>query len=397
MIQREKLLAQLQSKKGRFLEFDASVRDETRLYDEALVKLGKTPAAEILERISDDPSPGAFPSPEIETADNFRLRFPTGFAHHQQAREWALEVLLDHTVFAVDGSQISPSKDFNIPVAAVQVACFVNHHTRDGRYEKEAAFEILSPEELLIEQNGDRQVSEQMVNARRFELEAATLRQCMERPGAAAGLPLALFDSSLVISFADRLQGEMRDRHLKAMIGLLDCAKRTGTPLVGYVDSSDARDLTRMLECCFQLPKAERIHDAQIVAGRLEWGDRTPFLKCARRGADLNRESVLEVLEKNGHEIGFLYLKMSASAPPVRLDFPMWVAEQELLNQVVDLTRAEAIVGNGYPYAIEAADAAAVITTRDRDAFFAIFQRFIADQGFQLRVAQKATSKTRRR
>ena len=73
------------------------------------------------------------------------------------------------------------------------------------------------------------------------------------------------------------------------------------------------------------------------------------------------------------------------------------VAEQGLLNQVVDLTRAEAIVGNGYPYAIEAADAAAVITTRDRDAFFAIFQRFIADQGFQLHVAQKAASKTRRR
>src|SRR5262249_18124849 len=149
------------------------------------------------------------------------------------------------------------------------------------------------------------------------------------------------FDSSLVISFADRLQGEMRTRHIEAMIALLRCSELTRVPVVGYVDSSDARDLAKMLERCFDLQKAERIHDSQIVNGRLDWGDRTPLLVCARRGADQKRESILEMIERDGHRIGFTYLKATASTPPARLDFPMWVYERGLLEEVIDLVRAE--------------------------------------------------------
>jgi hypothetical protein len=68
-----------------------------------------------------------------------------------------------------------------------------------------------------------------------------------------------------------------------------------------------------------------------------------------------------------------------------------------LLDQVIDLVRAEAIVGNGYPYVIQSADAAAVVTARDREAFYAIFHRFAEEQGIQLRTSQKAASKARRR
>src|SRR5262249_28033393 len=186
-------------------------------------------------------------------------------------------------------------------------------------------------------------------------------------------------------------------RHINAMIRLLQCSKQTGVPVVGYVDSSDARDLAKMLECCFDLRKAERIHDTQIVNGRLNWGDRTPLLICARRGADQKRESVLEVIERAGHQIGFTYLKATASTSPARLDFPMWIYERGLLDEVIDLVRAEVIVGNGYPYAIEAVDAAAVITAQDREAFLAIFERFVEEQGIKLRIAQKAASKLRRR
>jgi hypothetical protein len=55
------------------------------------------------------------------------------------------------------------------------------------------------------------------------------------------------------------------------------------------------------------------------------------------------------------------------------------------------------IVGNGYPYVIETADAAAVITSREREAFYAIFQRFAQEHGITLRFSQKVRSKTRRR
>ena len=399
MIQRDKILAQLHGKKDRFAAFEAEFRDETRAYAEALAQLATMSGEEINARLANETTPGAFPTPEFELARNFRLKFPRAFANHGEARAWALDALFEHTTFAVDGSQIPPTRDFNIPVAAVQAAWFENHHTREGLYAKETEFEILAPDELLVEYDGDRQISEQMVNLRRFELEVATMRKLIRQAAvrASAKLPLALFDSSLVISFADRLQGEMRSRHLEAILSLLRGAEESGVPLIGYVDSSDARDLTKMLERCFDLPKAERIHDAQIVNSRLEWGDRTPVLICARRGADQKRQSVLEQIEEDGHRIGFLYLKTSGSAPPARLDFPMWIYERGLLDEVIDLVRAEVIVGNGYPYAIEAADAAAVITAHDREAFLAIFQRFMEEQGIQLRTTQKAASKARRR
>ena len=401
MIQRDKILAQLQGKKDRFIQFDSSFRNEARSYDDALGKLGTITAAELRERLANDPAPGALPVDEFDKARSLCLKFPREFANHKEARDWAFETLLGHTTFAVDGSQIRLDSDYTLPVAAVQVAWFENRHTRESDYEKQAEFEILSPDDLMIEIDGERQVSEQQVNVRRFELEIAAICRLMQqiaahrKPG--DKLPLALFDSSLVISFADRLQDQMRTRHIEAMIALLRCSEATGVPVVGYVDSSDARDLTHMLERCFNLPKAERIHDAAIAGARLGWGDRTPGPLCARRGADQRRESVLEVIERDGHQIGFAYLRTTASSSPARLDFPLWVYERGLLDEVVDLVRAEVIVGNGYPYAIEAADAAAVITARDREAFYALFQRFADTEGIQLRITQKATSKDRRR
>ncbi len=401
MIQREKILAQLQVKRTQFTTFDSNFHTEASKYAEAIKAMQSLSAEDLLARLQAEPAPGAFPTSEFEIARNLCRKYGFSFSNHQESRAWACEVLEGHTTFAVDGSQIATDARFNIPIAAVQAAWFENHHTHDGKYEKDTVFEILSPDELLVEFNGERQISEQMVNLRRFELETATICRLMKRLAAnrngSTKLPLALFDSSLVISFADRLQEPMRKRHVQAIVGLLECSQETGIPIVGYVDASDARDLTRMLERCFMLPRAERVHDAEIVHSQLTWGDRTPAFQCARRGADQRNESILESIENAGHKIGFVYLKSAGAAPPARLDFPMWVLEKGLLDEVVDLVRAEIIVGNGYPYALEAADAATVITTPDRQAFFAIFQRFLESQGLTLRMTQKAASKTRRR
>jgi hypothetical protein len=129
----------------------------------------------------------------------------------------------------------------------------------------------------------------------------------------------------------------------------------------------------------------------------LGWGARTPLFVCKRGSADQKQISVLEEFESQQQSIGFVYLKTGSQAPPARLEIPMWIHRQGLLDQVLDVVRAEVVVGNGYPYAIEAADAAAVISTRDREAFYALFQQFAERQGIKLHVSQKATSKARRR
>ena len=59
--------------------------------------------------------------------------------------------------------------------------------------------------------------------------------------------------------------------------------------------------------------------------------------------------------------------------------------------------RAECVVGNGYPYAVETADAAAAMTTRDREQFLRVMQDFADEHRFDFRISRKPWSKSRRR
>ena len=406
MMLRDKILAQLDGKKDKFRAFEGELRDESKVFRDALEQLAALSRADLELRLSGTETPGALPTEEFDAAPKLCLPFLHRWNNHAEARDWAYQALLDHTTLAVDGSQIPPHSGFSIPVAAVQVAWFENRHSPTGSFVKDAEIEILTPEDLKAGSDGER--TEQKINARRFEMETGKLCQLMESLAAErdrqsslaklpVALPVALFDSSLVISFADRLQGKMRERHVNAMLKLLQCSEATGIPLVGYVDSSDARDLTKMLSLSFSLPEARQLHDAELVDDLLNWGNRTPLFICKRGGADQKQTSVLQEFEAQQQSIGFVYLKTGSQAPPARLEIPMWIHRQGLLDRVLDVVRAEVVVGNGYPYAIETADAAAVISTRDRETFYALFQQFAERQGIKLHVSQKAASKARRR
>lgn len=401
MLFRDKIFAQLEAKQAGFRNYNDDARHEAAVYAEALQQLGELSSDEIQRRVATIATPGALPTTEFDETPQLRVRFPHEFHNHENARHWAYEALLHHTTFAADGSQILPVKEFSIPVAAVQVAWFINAHTHAGSYEKNVEFQVLAPQELMIEYNGERNISEQAVNLRRFALEINTLCRLMQEvaadPAQMEKRPLAFFDSSLVISFVDRLQQEQRTEYTELVLKLLRCSEETRVPLIGYVDTSYARDLTHLLENCFSLPESEKIHDAQLVNGLLKWGDRTPLFVCARGSADKKQQGVLEGFAEYRRGIGFTYLKTHASLPPARLEIPLWIAEQGWLDDVLDLIRAEVIVGNGYPYVLETADAAAVISARDRDAFYAIFQKFAEEQRIDLRISQKAVSKFRRR
>ncbi len=401
MIFRDKIFAQLTAKQAGFRNYNDEARHDAAEYADALQKFAALSSAQVQQSVAQLPTPGALPTSEFDLAPALGLRFPQEFHNHENARHWAAEALLHHTTLAADGSQILPVKEFSIPVAAVQVAWFINAHTRVGSYVKDAAFQVLAPDELLIEYNGERNISEQAVNLRRFALEIHTLCRLMREiaadPKQMERRPLALFDSSLVISFVDRLQQDQRLAYTNLVLELLRCSEATRVPLIGYVDTSYARDLTHLLENCLALRESDQMHDAQLVNDLLKWGDRTPLFVCARGSADKKQQGVLEGFAEYRRGIGFTYLKTHARLPPARLEIPLWIYEAGWLDEVLDLIRAEVIVGNGYPYVLETADAAAVITARDRDAFYAIFQQFAKDQNIDLRISQKAVSKFRRR
>lgn len=409
MIVPTKIIDELGARWSDFEAFELTRQDEAVEYGRALAKLATLSGAEILALVGEIPAPGALPTAEVDRYRGLRVPFPATFEHHAAAREWAAGILGQQVVVAVDGSQIMPLTDSDLPVAAVQAVWFENHHTLDGRYERQIEFELLTPRDLQRSPGArDDLQTEQLINLRRFELEMRTLERRLEAiadsiaasiahgrggDGVEDRLAIGLIDSSLVISFAERLADELRPRYTAALLALLRTAERTGIPVIGYVDGSRSRDLLNLLAHAFGLTSNPGIDDAQILDPHLQWGERTPLMVCARGGSVRGKESILESLESYRRGIGFVYLKTSRTTPPARLEIPLWVEERGHLDRVIDLIRAEVIVGNGYPYAIQSADAAVAISGRDRDQFHAIVARFASQQGS----SAKRLSKSRRR
>lgn len=421
MLHKGKLQMALNAKRGQFTIYDGSFSDQLNAYRHGLETLYQRYAssAELEHLLPPDDSTvpaGARPTIEFDRwLVNAASRsyhgpvFPFGreFANHEQARQWA-ECIEGITTLAVDGSQLQPWRDASIPVALIQVGFFANPHAQGRPYTKDVHLEVLSPDEIMEESRvetsdpGSYPYSEMQVTLRRYMLEIETICSQMEqfararRPGDPAHSPVVFFDGSLVVSFALTMPSPYRERYISSAVSLLETSERFRVPLIGYIDTSYARDIITMLRRLDAmqpqpiLRETKRIHDALLWQGRLQWGDRTPAMICARgdilAGYGAHRESV-----------AFCYLQTTAKRPPARLEFPRWMIEDGVLEPVLDVVRAEVIAGNGYPYAIETADAVSVITMGDRDEFYAYFKDFIERQGMKFTFSTKSMSKGRRR
>jgi hypothetical protein len=422
MLHKGKLQAALNLKRGQFNAFDASFSDQLHAYRHALETLyTRYPSSTQLEhRLPPDgigmPSAGARPSMEYDrwlvhtTHNNYHgpnIPFGREFENHEQARQWA-ECIEGITTIAVDGSQLQPWRDASIPVALIQVGLFANAHAQGHPYTKDVRLEVLSPNEIMeesITENKDPDsypYSEMQVTLRRYMLEVETLCNQMEhygqkrRDGDPSHSPIVFFDGSLVVSFALTMPSPYREHYIASAISLLQTSEQQRVPLIGYIDTSYARDMITMLrrldtmERQPVLRETKNIHDALLWQGQLRWGDRTPAMICARG-------DILEGYGPYRESVAFCYLQTTSTRPPARLEFPRWMLDDGILEPVLDVVRAEVIAGQGYPYAIESADAVAVITMQDRAEFYGLFQDFMERQGLKFTFSTKSVSKSRRR
>ncbi len=429
MLHKGKLQAALQLKKGQFTMYDSTFSDQLEAYRHALETLpqryltGQQLENELPPDTSRSPA-GARPSIEFDrwlamvdreesfTASSAHTKpvYPFGrdFNNHEQARQWA-ECIEGITTLAVDGSQLQPWRDASIPVALIQIGFFANPHTQGKPYTKDVRMEVLSPDEIMEESRVESSdpdsypYSEMQVTLRRYMLEVETLCNQMQqyaharRTGDPAHSPVVFFDGSLVVSFALTMPSPYRERYINAAVSLLSTSEEYRVPLIGYIDTSYARDIITMLrrldiaQAQPTLRDTKKIHDALLWQGSLRWGDRTPAMICARG-------DVLEGYGPYRESVAFCYLQTSSSRPPTRLEFPRWMLDDGVLEPVLDVVRAEVIAGgSGYPYAIETADAVSVITMQDRMEFYAQFQSFVEQQGLKFTFSTKAASKSRRR
>ena len=405
MLYRTHVISALERTREDFARFERSLRGEVGELAARLAALaGRT--GEEVRRDSDAAARRlAYPSDELERAGGAVVAFGESWRSHEEARRWALGALGGRTTFAADGSQLFPGRDASLPVAAVQIASFENPHSPEGRYFKDVHFEVLTPEELMGGR-GDFESPEQVVSLRRFELEARAVCDFLRRGAGwrkrGERAPVAFFDNTLLVaSLRKGTDRRLSQRMADALAELILLSRETEAPVVGYVDHSYAHDIAGLLAALDAGLPESSAYDAQLLRARTggvappplaRWGDRTVFWHCQRPNL---AEAFFD--ERGLPLVGFVYLQTTADGHPARLDIPAWVHEAGLVEEVCDAVRAECVVGNGYPYAIESADEAAVMTGRDREQFLRVVQDFAAGAGLDFHVSRKALSKGRRR
>ncbi len=403
MLFRDKLTKELEDKSPDFHTFLREQADEAAFYLTALSELENTSFAEVQRQLSGVENIGAIPADELERNNSFRFAFKEKWQNHEQARAWATDVLENRTTFAADGSQLYVEKETSMPVGAIQVGWFENPHNADQTYIKDADFRILTPKDLLAGQE-EPLTPETRVGEERFHAEVAKAGEFLRAKSGwrerSERMPLAFFDGTLLVSFS-LPQTKIQTSFIQAMTGLVKLSRETEVPIVGYVDRSFARDLVSLLGI-FSAEKFEKqtLYDAAIIHRKTpdrekllsSWGDRTCFCYSRRRGLNAFIDPATD-----RSLVGFTYLQTTSDSAPARLDIPAWIYENGLLDEVLDVARAECVVGLGYPYALEAADQTAVISNRDREVFFRALQEFASHEKLDFSVSRKQASKGRRR
>ena len=397
MLYKELLTEELNQKSEGFRKFALDQTQDLSAYLDKLTRFCQKSYTEIVLVLQRTENYGAMPADEFESSEDFTFLFDQNWQNHEEARQWAFEILQKRTTFAADGSQLFFEREVSLPVGAIQIGWFENPHDETKGYKKNAEFRVLAPEDLMLPD--EPYIQETIVGLRRFEAEIAKVSEFLESKKdwqkRGERMPVAFYDNTLLLSISVSTK-DFEEDFIGKLVDLVKLSRDCRVPLVGYVDRSYARDLMTMLDISMEEKRSSlrTLDDASILhAFSLKnWGDRTPFCYSRRRGLDafIDWESGKSI-------VGFVYLQTTADNVPARLDIPSWVYEKGFLREVLDTIRAECVIGLGYPYALETADQTAVITLRDREIFLQALQGFAKENNLNLRVSRKSASKGRRR
>ncbi len=346
-------------------------------------------ATQYLAAAADVAWPGARPTPDMDACTGFRFPFVHNWTSVESAQRWAHQQLKEQPVVAVDGSQLESERGLSLSVGAVQIGYHYNDPLARRHGEGQELQIVLPAPDIPVSETDQEHTGLSLaVNQARFVGECAMIPRLVAQ---VSKPPVCFYDNTFVISFAQALPKAQREIYLQAVQDLLQAGKAGQYPIVGYVDTSYSRDLGHMLHTLGA--PAPQVPDAVVLQDLLpRWGDRTPFMQCARAdGLSQDRDETFYY-----GEVGFVYMRTYPAAPPTRIEVPMWVFEAGRLEEVLTVVRAQCLLGTrNYPYALSLADRFAVLTLKDRKTFYDGMQGFLqAEMNFRLRKPAKAHSKS---
>ena len=333
---------------------------------------------------------GAKPVESLTTPKNASLPFhpfTQTFKDVSSATSWADEVLRGHEVGAVDGSHLTPFSLHGLPLGFVRVGWYLNLH-RDSLFEKGSELKLVLPEENTV------YMTESKINFERTYGELNKIKSLIKAISKdSQEEALLFFDGSFVFSFAEHLGEKEKEKYRAVLKDIFTLSKRHKVAVVGFVDNSLAHDFTNtLLNFQKKLKEVDAFNvlplpDSLLFDGVLtKWGERSPVFLCLRKG-------IISEKEQDNFNIHFCYIKTGMSTPPCRIEFPTWLFEEGLVDQMVFLVLAQCVVGRGYPLVLKKAHDYSVITAKDRERIVHALFRLIKEEQIAISPSRKSILK----
>jgi hypothetical protein len=302
-----------------------------------------------------------------------------------------------HSVFATDGSQISPSHHEIAYCYLINIGQIMLHYGQSLHPLLDSLPEVFyKTEDLYISRQWGIRLEEWM-GYRRTVSEAEMLAEMacnwVLPPGEHHDVPnLALVDGSLIYWFLDGLPVEARDKILPPILAACERLRATKIPLMGYVSASrstEGLNFLRLHTCEYEHPncvvncgdllekypcqKIDSLRDSSFWGSRLEPGQRSPLYRSNLR--------ILDLYEAD-QRVHFCYVNVGAEV--ARVEVPAWVVEDEtLFDQSLAIMLAQVQKGYGYPVALAEAHNQAVVRGGDRARFFGLLEQQLIKAGLR--------------
>ena len=302
-----------------------------------------------------------------------------------------------HSVFATDGSQISPSHHEIAYCYLINIGQIMIHYGQSLHPLLDSVPEVFyKTEDLYLSRQWGIRLEEWM-GYRRTVSEAETLADIacnwVLPPGDHHDTPnLALVDGSLIYWFLDGLPLEARDKILPPILASCERLRTTNIPMLGYVSASrsiEGLNFLRFQTCEYDHPncwvncgdldnsypcqKIDSLRDSTFWSSKLQPGQRSPLYRSNLRILDLYEEA---------QRVYFCYVNVGAEI--ARIEVPAWVVEDKILfDQSLSIVLAQVHKGYGYPVALAEAHNQAVVRGGDRARFFGLLEQQLIKAGLR--------------
>ena len=306
-----------------------------------------------------------------------------------------------HSVFATDGSQISPSHHEIVYCYLINIGRIMLHYGQSLHPLLDSIPEVYyKPEDLYASRKWGIK-TEEWIGYRRTvaEIEILVEMACrwVKPPGAHYNIPnLAMVDGSLIYWFLDNLPPEAKNSILLPIMNAWQQLEELKIPFMGYLSVSrsiESVNFLRLAVCPHQYPNCtvncSHLRDSfkekppcQVIDPLRDttlWGT---ILKPGQRSALWESNSNILNLYEESQRVYFCYVNVGAEI--ARIEVPAWVArDKELFDRSLSIMLSQVYKGYGYPVTLAEAHNQAVVRGGDRAHFFAFLEQQMIRAGLK--------------